>query len=585
MPLPSIRSHRFLALSHLLPTLLGTLLCFSFPSSPQAATASITTPAQAKAAGCDYYIITDSVFSVQAQRLAAFRHGFSPAVAAQPCIAKMADIYQSNPPRGPKWTALQDFLKAAYEQNQTTLSHVVLLGDASFDENAPANHVPTFSEKIRSLQHFSLDTVFYDTMTSDDAYAAFFDSVEFESVHPLAFAIGRIPARTPAQADAYLDKLEAYETHFAYGPQAFTYGFLSDDDLQRGSPQDMDPITSMPELHQDLWDALRVKPFVRRMLSIEFPIQPDGGKPAAKDSTLGLLNAGPSRVFFTGHGSPYQLTDERIFESPGDLGRLRAKPLQPIISMLACTTARFANPDSESMGEELLFHPNGAVAFLGGTIPTYANPNNDLFKRWNGLALGGGTLGRTFATAKDSASDPRNNAAYALLGDPALTLRVPAFDLAPGPGSGASRIVLQDAGAAGDSAYFQFVRIDSLPFNSVIAPLNIQQRDRFYPRETLVAEGRAVLGAGGTVTFALPPSGDPGNAAVKIMTWNTHGMRYGHFTLESMGVNALDSVRPKAAAREGFRLVLRGSGLVFEGQGRRIGLDGRVLPSEPVQVR
>ena len=563
-----------------LPCLLGDFLSASsvgISETYAAAAMNVSSAQRAKEAGCDYYIITDATFQTQALRLAKIRRDYTPAVAAQPCIALMSDIYKNHPPRGPKWTSVQDFLKAAYADNRATLTHVVLLGDASFDANSIHNHVPAFAEQIPSLTRWSMDTLFYDTLTSDDAYAAFFDSVGYLQPEKMKFAVGRIPARTPAEADAYLDKVEAYESHYAYGPRAFTYGFLSDDDLQKGSVNDQEPIMSLPELHQELWDALPVKPFVRRMLSIEFPIRPDGTKPAAKDSTLGLFNAEPARVYFIGHGSHNQLTDEKIFETPSDLARLRGKSLQPIISMLACTTARFTHPDSASMGEELLFHPNGAVAFLGGSIPTFSGPNNALFIRWNSLAQAGGTLGRTFAAAKDSGYDFLNSAAYILLGDPALSLRVPAFDLPPSPGSGAGRLVLNNAGNAGDSAYFQLVRIDSMPFRAVMQPQNRFLGNHSYLREVVVAEGWSVLGAGGSVTFTLPSSGDPRNAAVKAMTWNSRGMRYGHFPLAGLGDVALRPGRARVKAKEGYRLVLRDGGLVLEGQGRRIGLDGRAM--------
>lgn len=530
-----------------------------------------------RAGKCDYLIITDSMFSAQAQRLADLRHSLTPNVAKQPCIAKMADIYRQYPPTGPKWKSVQAFLKTAYQLNQPDLAHVVLLGDASLDPASSLDHVPTFTEQIQSLQHFSPDTVFHDTFSSDDAYADFFDSLNVDSLPSQAFAIGRIPADSPLQADAYLDKVEAYEAHYAYGPGAFTYGFLNDDDLQMGSFEGLDPIRNMPEENQEIWDSLAVKPFVRRMLSIEFPIQPTNTKPAAEDSTLGLFNAAPARIYFVGHGSPNQLTDENIFHVPGDLARLRPKTLQPIVSMLACTTARFADPDSQSMGEQMLFHPHGAVAFLGGTIPTFPDPNNRLFIHWNRLASAGGTLGSTFAKAKDSVWDYRNSAAYALLGDPALTLRVPAFDLVPAVGSGAGRLVLQNAGAAGDSAYFQLVRLDSIPFNFVISPLNTYLKDRLYPREVLVAEGRASLSAGGTVTFMFPTIGDPRAMALKVMTWNSRGMRYGHFPLESLGVLALRPFGKPSIQPVGWHLALQNNRLVLVGSGRRLGLDGKAI--------
>ena len=548
------------------------------------ATVHLVHASQAKAAGCDYYVITVAAFMPQAERLAALRHTASPEVAKQPCIAKMEDVYKDYAPRQGKWTSLQDFLKAAFVSSPS-LAHVALLGSASFDPASPDDRVPTYTQLIRSLTRFSLDTVYYDTLTSDDVYSAYFDtSVYDQPGYPMAYAVGRIPARTAAQADAYLDKLEAYETHFAYGPNAFTYGYLNDDDWQHGNRFDVEPIWNMPAEHLDLWDSLRVKPFVRRMLSIEFPMMPDWTKPKAKDSTLGLINSGPARVYFIGHGHPTQLTDEKIYESPADLPRLAAKRLQPIISMLACTTARFAQHDTESMGVDFLFHPNGAVAFLGGTIPTYPGPNKELFRAWDRLTEKGGTLGGTFARAKAaSIADIRNNSAYVVLGDPALTVHAPVVDLAPASGSNPGSLLLNGAGAVGDSAYFQLLQIDSIEYNPILNPENSAQRNGKYPRERVLGEGRAALGAGGSVTFALPRAESPDAAAVKVMTWNTKGMRYGHFPLSALGV----AIRPVAkgmgpGSHPGYRLMLRGERLVLEGNGRRIGLDGRAeaLPSQ-----
>lgn len=533
-----------------------------------------------QAGKCDYLIVTDSMFSIQAKRLADLRHKLTPNVAKQPCIRQMADIYQEYPVVGPKWKSLQEYLKAAYQANKPDLAHVVLLGDASLNPTSGRDHVPTFTEQIHSLDRSSNspDTIYYDTVTSDDAYSAPFDSLRFDSIPDMAFGIGRIPADSPQEADAYLDKVEAYESNFAFGPAAFTYGFISDDDLQKGQQDGLDPIYNMPQLHQAVWDSLPVKPFVRRMLSIEFPVQPDGHKPAAQDSTIGLFNAGPARIYFIGHGSPHQLTDENIFNVPADLPRLHNKRLQPIASMLACTTARFADADSNSMGEQLLFHPNGVIAFMGGTIPTYSTENNLLFIRWNTLAMAGGTLGKTFAEAKNSGGFLRiNSVAYALLGDPALTLPAPIFDLEPASGSGASKLVLTNAGTMGDSAYFQLVRIDSLPFSAIIDPLDLYLKEAQYQREVLVAEGRASLSAGGSVTFMLSGSGNPKALAIKVMTWNSRGMHYGHFPLESLGFVAIRPLRNSHSALQEWHVALQGNRLVLTSQGRKIGLDGKSI--------
>jgi hypothetical protein len=545
-----------------------------------ASIAALSSPllAALPAGSCDYLIVADSLLLPQAQRLSDLRHRLTPAVAAHPCLAAMPDIYSAYPPTGPRWTSLRDYLAALWRGAPGGIRHVVLFGGASFADGSAENHVPVFQQRIPSaLEYGTPDNPAYDTLSSDDAFAGFFDSVTYSDTLAPRFAIGRIPAATRAEAETYLDKLEAYESAYPFGPQAFTYGYLNDDDIQPGTPDNLELIFELPEAYLPLWDGLGVKPFVKRVLAIEFPIQPDGSKPTARDSVLGLFNAGPARVYYAGHGSLSQWADERIFAVPGDLDRLRPKRLQPMVATLSGATARFA-AHGTVMGRDLLFHPDGAISFLGATIPTYPVPNLEFAGRVDSAAALGGTLGEAVAIAKRRDRNPRNTAAYVLLGDPALSLHAPAVDLVPAPGSGATRLVLEGAGAPGDSAYFQAIRIDSMPWNAVIGPGNVSQRDRSYPRETVAGEGRAVLGPGGSVTFTLPTSGDPRACAVKVMTWNSRGMRYGHFPMESLLSLAVRRAPVAVPTRAGFHLQVRGGELILEGRGRVFGLDGRQRP-------
>jgi hypothetical protein len=544
------------------------------------AAAGLSVPARSAlpAGPCDYLVISDSVLAPQARRLADMRHRLTPAIAAHPCVADMGDIYRAFPPSGWRWTSLRDYLASRYRASPHEMGHVALMGGASFDDASAANHVPVYREEALSL---ILPPPALDTLTTDDAFSEFFDSIAHADDAGPRFALGRIPASTPEQADAYLDKVEDYESGFPYGPQAFTYGYLSDDDIQIGSADSLAPIYQLPENHYDLWEGLTVKPFVRRVLSIEFPLRADGTKPEARDSVVALLNAGPARVYFVGMGGYAQFSDEKIFTVPDDLQRLRPKRLQPIVVTLSGSVARFVQPGSV-IGRDLLLHPDGAIVFLGATSPTYPLPNLNMAHAFDSAAAKGGTVGAAVTAAKRvqssrGAVDMRNAAAYVLLGDPGLSLHRPALDLVPAQGSGSGRLILNGAGAAGDSAYFQLVRIDSLPWNAVILPANMYQRDRKYVRETVVAEGRAALGTGGTVTFTLPSAGDPHAAAVKVMTWSAHGMRYGHFPLETLGNAALRPVPGAARTPPGYRMRLRGNGLVLEGKGGIYGLDGRSL--------
>lgn len=499
---------------------------------------------------CDYLILTDTLLLPQARRLAELRASLASDLIRKPHIVTMSEIYGAFPGLSPKYRSLLAFLQEVRNSHGGLPAHLVLFGDASANDASPQNLVPTRIYTAR--QSTQIDW----TVSSDDTFAELLDSLPRDSLAPFA-AIGRIPAHTPDQARRYVDKIEAYESRFPYGPEAFTYGFAADDDRQYG---ELDGIRELPAHHEFVWNGLPIKPFVRRLISLEFPMDPDRKKPAARDSLISILNSGPSRFFYVGHGHHHKLSDEDLFTVPADLDRLKPRRLQPILAMLACTTAPFAIDSLVSLGEHLLFHPHGAIAFLGGVQENYPYPNNLLFRRWTQDAAAGGTLGESFRRAKASgAAYPENNRTYALLGDPGLTLRNPRHDLAAGPGSGQSRLVLQGAGGAGDSVYYQVVQEDSVPYLPLMHPDNFSLGEMKYLRETVVKEGKAILAAGGNLSLELPAVARPATAAVKVMTWNANGMRYGHLPYASLGAVAVRSGERKPGAGAAYRLVLRGN--------------------------
>jgi hypothetical protein len=461
---------------------------------------------------CDYLAISDSLLLPEAKRLADLRAATPKDAIDHPCVATTSDIYRDYP---------------------------VL-----------------------------------DTLSSDDVYAFLLDSLPTDTLRPLT-AVGRIPAGSLSEARRYVDKVEAYETRYPYGPGAFTYGFSNDDELQHGGPGDLDPILMMPELHEELWNGIAVKPFVRRVLSIEFPMDADDLKLSARDSLIGLLNAGAARFYFIGHTGSDQWADERVFKVPEDLALLEPKALPSIASVLGPRTADFADDRVSSTGTRLLFHPDGVIAYLGAVGDCYPIPNNKLFKDWDDAASKGGTLGAAFMHAKIADRPGLSNAlTFALLGDPALTLHIPAFDLKPASGSGRNLLKLEHAGSAGDSVYYQVVRVDSMPYNAVIAPQADYLKDRKYLRESILGEGRAVLAESGTIDLNLPAAPDSIDASVKVMTWNGNGMRYGHFTLSSLGPAVSVVPAPsRRSAKAPYRLILNGNRIRIQWNG--IGPGGR----------
>lgn len=517
---------------------------------------------------CDYLVITDSLLLPEAKRLADFRAAHAADHIRKPHVATMADVYQDYPTHGPKFRGLLAFLKDVEQKNGRLPDHLLLFGDASWDETSPDNRVPTYKHVYRSFSRWSPDTIHYDSAGVDEVYPHLLDSVPRDSLRPRT-ALGRVPAGSLEQARRYVDKVIAYEEKFPYGPMAFTFGYANDDDRQLSS---WEPITMLPGSHEDLWHALAVKPFARRVLSIEFPRESDTSKTAARDSLLALFNAGPSRLYLFGHSSYWQFTDERMFAVPDHLPRLAPKPLAPIVAYVSSLAGSFAHPRAPSLGEELIFHPHGAVAFLGATRENFPVPNQQLFKHWDDTASRGGTLGRSFAHAKAKAQDADNSLSFSVMGDPGLTLRVPALNLVPAAGSGTSRLVLSEAGAAGDSVFYQVVQIDTARYADISAHPMLEYDT--YVRERVVGAGVGVLGAKGAATLELPWAPNPRTAFVKVMTWNRQGMRYGHFPIADLGPISVRRSAARGAAGKPYRVELRGTQLRFLRGDRAFDLKG-----------
>jgi hypothetical protein len=83
----------------------------------------------------------------------------------------MPEVYHAYPPTGLRWTSLRDYLAARWRDAPGELKHVVLLGDASFQDDAPANHVPVFQQRIFSaVERGTPGNPAYDTLSSDDAF-------------------------------------------------------------------------------------------------------------------------------------------------------------------------------------------------------------------------------------------------------------------------------------------------------------------------------------------------------------------------------------------------------------------------------
>jgi hypothetical protein len=287
--------------------------------------------------------------------------------------------------------AIRAFLARAQSTWSVPPRFVVLLGDATLD---PRDHrgkgdfdlVPT-----KLVETSLLETA------SDDWFAA------FHATGVPEIAIGRIPARTPDQADAIIAKIVAHDT--VDRPEqnqivVFTDQSSTDNDFAAASRA---AVAALPP-----WTPLQ-------MLSAD--------DPEIKSSLVAALDAGPMVVNYLGHG--YQggwragAFDSSVAQTLTNLDR------PSLFLNMTCLNGFFQDVDAPALAEVLLSTPRGgALAVWASSGVTEALPQSVLNQRFLEASLNEGlTIGESAMQAKAATDDPDVRATWILFGDPSTSLR------------------------------------------------------------------------------------------------------------------------------------------------------------------
>ncbi|MBL7727602.1 MAG: type IX secretion system sortase PorU, partial [Dinghuibacter sp.] len=141
-----------------------------------------------------------------------------------------------------------------------------------------------------------------------------------------------------------------------------------------------------------------------------------------------------------GHGGYRRLAEEAILDA-GSTATWKNEHRLPLFLTATCDFAPYDNPLQFSLGEQVLLMPKaGAIALLTTTRPVFSNSNrimanNYLQQAFQRNAAGDyPALGTAVMNAKNQTystlADVANNRKFTLLGDPALTLAFPKYQVA-----------------------------------------------------------------------------------------------------------------------------------------------------------
>ncbi|MHA4808835.1 type IX secretion system sortase PorU [Flavitalea flava] len=379
----------------------------------------------------DLLIITDPGWYAQAQRLSQF-HQTQDHLSS--LVVTSAQVFNEFSGGNPDPAALRDYVKMFYDRSNGDSTkrprYLLLFGAGSFDYKdrltGNNNLVPAYESSS------SLDPL--NTYTSDDFYGFLDDNENVNAINStnlLDIGIGRIPARTPAEAVAAVDKIVHYADVKTQGPWRNEISFIADDgdqNLHLGDAETfaatvaaVSPVSNIDKIYLDAYKE---------------QITPAGGRyPDVNLAINSHLYKGTLILNYTGHGSNARLSNDDILDQ-STINSFSNQDKLPLFITATCDFAPYDNPLIHSIGANLLVRPNtGAIALMTTTRLVFAFSNKAINDAWLKVALQPNpdgsyySLGDAERLTKNntyrSQTDAVNNRKFTLIGDPALTLAYP----------------------------------------------------------------------------------------------------------------------------------------------------------------
>lgn len=336
----------------------------------------------------DLVIVSHKDFLTQANTWADFRRNQGMSVK----VVNVEDVLDEFSFGAMDADCIREFLRYAKNNWQTPPRYVLFMGDATYDPKnylgAGGNFVPTRL----------VDTV-YTQVGSDDTLADFNDDGLAE------LAVGRIPAKLPADVTLALNKVTSFEQTVAQAPAR---GVLFASDLPDGY--------DFAGLSNRLCNQLPA--------SIECT-KINRGDANAPTLLFQAINQSKYIVNYSGHGNA------AVWATGGFFGTSQAaqltNPQQSIFTMLTCLNGDFIDPTSNSLAEVLLKNPNGgavsAWASSGLTTPDIQEIMATRF--YNQIGAGSmNKMGDLVNDAKTTINFGRDvRLSWVLLGDPTMKVK------------------------------------------------------------------------------------------------------------------------------------------------------------------
>lgn len=377
----------------------------------------------------DYIIVTAPDYFNAALKLKKFhetQNGFNVSLIRSTTIYNEFASGQTNP------IAIRNYLKYIYENakrlNQTRPTYLLLLGMGNFDAHALKinKELPVYTSDISN----SVLTSY----SSDDFYAILKNGDQIQNpqtIDSTQLAVGRIPARTLAESELFIQKIIQYKSNKKTGLWKEQLTWIADDADYNLHLQDAEEIVNHLKTKTSKWNHRKL------YLDLFKSTQTLTGTsyPGVNKAIFEAIQSGTLVLNYTGHGNYLRLSEEAVI-AKSDMASWDNASRLPIMVTASCDFAPYDQPALTPIGfDALMQNEKGIIALVAANRLVFAYSNkqiNDAFMQAllvpneNGVFQ---TLGKALQNAKKynfSQNGDRLNAfKFGLMGDPALSIDQP----------------------------------------------------------------------------------------------------------------------------------------------------------------
>ena len=377
----------------------------------------------------DYLIVAPEIFLNQAIELA--KHKKDVGRFTSPKVVLIDDVLKTFSGGVFSPEAIRNFM--VYTQNSwqkingsPSPDYLTLFGGGHFDykKNTQNNHIPVYISRAwdyrKNLVSYPIEDFFGYTEAESEA-GNVNDTTNFKAAFS-NIIVGRIPAVTAEQANAYLQKIKILEGKTA--DNSFWRNrpvLVADDDYLYNNKFDtMNHTKQSDNVGLIIAEADKTAD-VRKVTLFEYPMDNRGYKPLAQRALIDEINNGASIVNYFGHGSSRELSDQRVFQD-SDIASLTNFERYFIFGAFSCSVGFFDDPSTFGLSQRLALEqkqgrPIGAAPAVSAARTAYSDENGHLayaFFESFYEPTASVSVGQAYLEAKMSQNVPTFN----ILGDP-----------------------------------------------------------------------------------------------------------------------------------------------------------------------